>query len=74
MYIYESEKKLFLFSEIKQLLDLEDFKKEINQSVIDIFIEKGFLNRQKETFFKYIHYKKWEKKLYLDSKMELLKY
>lgn len=54
LYIYENEQSIFMCSEIKQLLDVTGFKKELNTATVNGFL-KGNYNNTEETFFKNVH-------------------
>lgn len=51
LYIYEDSQSILMCSEIKQLLDIPWFKKEINTTTLNNFLNKEF-NTTEDTFFK----------------------
>lgn len=54
LYIYENEQSILMCSEIKQLLDVTGFKKELNTDTINEFL-KGNYNTSEDTFFKNVY-------------------
>ena len=51
LYIYEDNQSILMCSEIKQLLDIPWFKKEINTKTLNAFLNKEY-NTSEDTFFK----------------------
>ena len=51
MYYFESNEKIYLVSELKQLTASADWQPKINKSVVADFLEKGLKNHTEETFF-----------------------
>jgi len=54
LYIYENEQSILMCSEIKQLLAINGFNKELNTATVNEFL-KGNYNTSEETFFKNVH-------------------
>lgn len=52
LYYFQKDNDVHFFSEIKQILELPTFSKEMNENVLRDFLENGVLDASNETFFK----------------------
>ncbi len=54
LYYYKTNETFMFASEIKAFLDVEDFKKELNENILKAYLEFSFVPTN-ETFFKGVH-------------------
>ena len=54
LYYYKANETFMFASEIKAFLDVEDFKKELNENILKAYLEFSFVPTN-ETFFKGVH-------------------